>query len=314
MRVFAPATIGNVAAGFDVMGLAVRPETGAPWGDEVEVRPGAGPVPRLSVDGPYADKVPQRAEDNLVFRVHGLFRDHLARRGRAADAVDLHLHKGLPVGSGLGSSSASIVAALVALNEAHGRPFTSAELVPIAGEAEAIFSGGAHLDNVGPALLGGLQVIHADGSCGALPVPEAWRFVLLHPDIVVRTEEARAILPRTVPLHDAVAYWQNLASFVWALGAGQGDRALTWLKDELVEPHRRGLVPRFAETRQAALAAGARAFSLSGSGPSMFAVTPTPADASAVCQAMVAAWAGSGIAVKAAVCVVDQPGARLVSG
>ena len=301
-RAFAPASIGNVASGFDCLGLAIRPVEGEPWGDVVTVR---AEGPPLTVEGPYAHHLPDVPTDNLVLRCAGLYAAELAARGHEARPAALTLHKGLPICSGLGSSAASVVAALAALDAWNGDVLSDA-LLRLAGEGEAMVSGAAHLDNVGPALLGGLQLCTSDGTCRSLPVPEGWRLCVVHPPLRVPTADARAVLPSRVPLDEAIQYWQTLATLVDALHRGESSRAAEAIRDRLIEPARAPLVPGFAEAKAAALDAGAAACSLSGSGPSVFAVCTEPSRAEAVLSALAAPF---GPGVRQAVCHVDPHGA-----
>ena len=228
------------------------------------------------------------------------------------------LEKNLPVNSGLGSSASSIVAALVALQAAEGEPLGWSELLELAGRAEGFYSGGVHLDNVGPSLGGGLQLIvpgrredqiHTTRS---LPWFEDLVVVVVHPDWELPTAKARAVLPKEVPLPLTVAWGQNLGAFVYALHAK--DRALcaVCLRDLLVEPHRAALVPGFAEAKAAAIRLGAFGCSLSGSGPSTFAVVADELKAEGVRVAMQAAFREAGLESQAWICGLDPLGARVL--
>ncbi len=327
-RAYGPACIGNLAAGFDVLGAAIEPESGELWGDVVEVvelsgparqveRPdldmaAARPAPAvtLTCDGPFAHLLPADPAENLAVLACAAF----ARRlGRPLPRLELRLHKGLPVGSGLGSSSATVVAVVRALDALLGRPLDDAGLLAVAGEAEAQAAGAPHLDNVAAALLGGLRLVDPGGQARRLPFPEDLRLVVAVPALTLTTRVARAALPAAVPLGLAVAHAQNLAALVHALHAGDRELLRDCLRDLLVEPHRAGLVPGFRAVQAAALAAGAWGCSLSGAGPAVFAVAAA-GDAPAVGEAMRRAWAGAGVAAEDRVCVLDHRGARLVPG
>lgn len=317
VRAFGPACVGNVAAGFDVLGAAVAPAGGEPWGDVVEVRelpPEAaaprGLVPEIALvcDGPFAHQLPADPADNLAVKACAA----VARRlGRPLPRLALRLTKGLPVGSGLGSSSATVVAVVRALDALLDRPLDEAGLLGAAGEAEAHAAGAAHLDNVAAALLGGLRLVDPGGRARLLPFPEDLRFVLAVPELTLTTRVARAALPAAVPLGLAAAHAQNLAALVHALHAADRRLLRACLRDLLAEPHRAGLVPGFREVQAAGLGAGAWGCSFSGAGPAVFAVAEAGA-APAVGEAMRAAWAGAGVAAAVKVCVLDRQGARLL--
>ena len=341
---YGPACLGNFAAGFDVLGAALAPAAGGLWGDLVEIRetgeaPGGGtPSRSLVCLGPFAHLLPDDPAQNLAMRACEAFERQL---GRALPPLAMRLYKGLPVGSGLGSSSATVVAVLRALEALVGQPapaahpsnptnpanpanpenpespenpeIDAARLLRAAGEAESHAAGDVHLDNVAPALLGGLRLIDPAGGAPALPFPEELRFVMLSPELTLTTRAARAVLPATVPFAVAVAHGQNLAALVHALYAG--DRALlrVCLRDLLAEPYRAALVPGFRAVQAAALKAGAVGCSLSGAGPATFAVVEAAA-ADEVGEAMRRAWAGAGVASRVTVCGLDEVGARVLEG
>jgi homoserine kinase len=232
--------------------------------------------------------------------------------GGPLPALALDLHKGLPVASGLGSSAASAVAAVVAIDELLGRPLGEAGRLTASAEAEAFASGATHLDNVAPILLGGVRLVAFGARVRELPWPDELLFVLLQPELELSTRQARAVLPGSVPLPLAVAHAQNLAALVHALHAQERELLAATLRDLLVEPHRAPLVPGFAAVKAAALAAGALGCSLSGAGPAMFAVAEA-GRAEEVGAAAAEAWHMAGVAARVRVCKVDRCGARVVA-
>lgn len=338
---YAPASIGNVAVGFDVLGAALRPGDGELLGDVVEVRPVGenrrrwAPSRLLSVTGDYAGDLPADPCKNLVHTCRDLFNRTLRRRKLEPRTCELVLYKNLPVCSGLGSSASSVVAALTALNAFHGNPLTRTELLMLAARAEGTVSGAAHLDNVGPSMLGGLQLItpcpksgngaanlrkqrggddllaQAESPC-SLPFFPAWRFAVVHPHLSVPTRKARAVLPARVPLDLAVKYWQNLAGFIHGLHTRDESLVKGLFRDILIEGFRRKLVRGFAEVRKAALEAGAIGFSLSGSGPSVFAVAEDESSAGKLVEAMLEAFRRRGVEGDGFVCDLDPEGARIL--
>jgi homoserine kinase len=305
-RVFAPASIGNFAAGFDVLGAAIAPLAGPPLGDTVAIRRARSASYRA--EGPYAHRLPPRPEDDLVLRACAAF----ARAwGRELPPLAIRLDKGLPVGSGLGSSSASVVATLVALDALLEAGLGPQALLRAGGEVEAQGSGAFHVDNVAPALLGGLRLVDPEGRARALPFPERLRFAVASPELELNTRDARRALPDQVPRELAVAHAQNLAALVLALCTGDDGLLRACLRDLLAEPHRAPLVPGFRAVQAAAMAQGALGCTLSGAGPAIFAVVDQDrADAAA--GAMASAWAQAGIGCKVRVCRLEGQGARLL--
>lgn len=304
-RAFGPASIGNVAAGFDVLGAALAPLDGGLWGDVVEIHEADRGA--LRCEGPFAHQLPELPAQNLALKACSAFE---RRWGRPLPPLELRLHKGLPVGSGLGSSSATVVATLRALDAFFDHPLDEAALLEAAGEAESVASGAVHLDNVAPALLGGLRLIDPGGAARELPFPGRLRFVLLSPELRLATRESRAALPREVPLRLAVAHAQNLASLVHGLHGSDLDLIRQCLRDLLAEPHRAALVPGFREVQAAAMAAGALGCSLSGAGPAVFAMALED-QAAAIGAAMQGAWRGIGTELR--LCTLDRLGARVLA-
>ena len=308
VRAFAPASIGNFIAGFDLLGAAIAPLEGPPLGDQVEAALAARDA--FTVSGPYAHRLPPRPRDNLALKARDAFRQAW---GRSLPPLALHLHKDLPVGSGLGSSSTSVVAALVALDALLEAGLGEDALLRAAGSVESRASGGWHLDNVAPCLLGGLRLVDPAGRARALPWPEDLLFALASPDLELTTAAARRALPAKVPLALATAHAQNLAALVLALHTGDGDLRRACLRDLLAEPHRAALVPGFRAVQAAALGQGAEGCSLSGAGPAIVAVADRDR-AAAVGAAMGAAWEREGIPCRVRVCRLEARGARIMEG
>src|SRR6185295_6915102 len=205
IRAYAPASIGNFAAGFDLMGAALAPLDGGLWGDVVtaEIADATG----LTLSGPRAADMPVDPWQNLVLRSYALFREALRVKGRDCPNLSFHLEKNLPRCSGLGSSASSVAATLAACQALLGEPLTRSELFAVAGRAEALVSGSAHLDNVVPALAGGLQLLvpGQDFQGGApearaLPWPDDLLIVVASPVFELATERSRRALPREFPL------------------------------------------------------------------------------------------------------------------
>lgn len=305
-QAFAPASIGNFAAGFDLLGAAIVPLDGPPLGDRVQAALAGADA--FTVSGPYRHRLPEDPAANLVLKAKEAFAQAW---GRPLPPVALHLHKDLPVGSGLGSSSTSVVATLVALDTLLGAGLGPDALLRAAGMAECQASGGWHLDNVAPCLLGGLRLVDPAGAARALPFPDHLVFALASPDLELTTLEARRALPARVPLALATAHAQNLAGLVLALTLGDAALRRTCLRDLLAEPHRAGLVPGFRQVQAAALEQGAEACTYSGAGPALFAVVDRDR-APAVARAMAEAWGRCGVACRVRLCRLEERGARLL--
>jgi homoserine kinase len=316
IRAYAPASIGNFAAGFDILGAAVAPQDGSLLGDVVSAGPAEGDAPSLSVSGPYAGQLPADPGSNLVLRAHGLYREALRQRGLPCPPFAFHLEKNLPRCSGLGSSGSSVAATLAACQALLGDPLSADELLAVAGQAEALVSGSAHLDNVVSTLRGGLQLLvpGRDGlpEARTLPWPRDLVLAVISPDCELATERSRRVLPQSIPLTEAVAFAQNLAAFIHALESGDRDLLRRCVRDILAEPYRGPLVPGFRAAQAAALDAGAWGCTLSGSGPALFAVTDSEESGRAAAEAIQAALRAAGLASKARLCGIDVLGTRIL--
>ncbi len=309
LRVFAPASASNLGPGFDVLGLALQQP-----GDIVEIEPCEDPgvhiaevigAPSLSTD-PAANTAGVAAA--AVLR-------RLERSERSG--VRLWLHKQMPLASGLGSSAASSVAAAVAVNELFGNPLPTRTLIDCALEGEVAASGTAHADNVAPSLLGGIVLIRSldPPDLVSLPVPSALRVVVIHPHAEVNTASARRLLAEhRFEISEVVGNLGNVAAFVSALHSGDLELLGRSVQDSLVEPIRAPLVPAFREVKQAAGKAGALGCSISGSGPSLFALADSDLAATTVADAMQGAFRDAGLESDRYVGPVNTLGACVLQG
>jgi homoserine kinase len=268
VKVYAPASIGNVSVGFDVLGAAVSPADGSLLGDCVSVERAS----QFSLEnaGSFVSKLPARAQDNIVYQCWERFCEELGEQ----IPVAMTLEKNMPIGSGLGSSACSVVAALVALNEFCDRPLEQTRLLALMGELEGRISGSVHYDNVAPCYLGGMQLMIEEQGIISQSVPcfEEWFWVMAYPGIKVSTAEARAILPAQYRRQDCISHGRGLAGFIHACHSGQPTLAAALMRDVIAEPYRAKLLPGFAEARRAVGEIGALACGISGSGPTLFAV------------------------------------------
>jgi homoserine kinase len=301
VEAFAPATVANVASGFDVLGFALEEP-----GDAVSVTRVPGKeITVVSVVGDDG-KLPRDPKKNTAAVAVGGF---LARVGFPF-GVEITLEKRMPLSSGLGSSAASAVAAVYAANILAGKPLTTQELLPFTMEAERVACGAAHADNVAPSLFGGFVLIRSYDPLDVvqLPVPAGLSAAVAHPHTELRTEDARRILKKEIRLSDAIRQWGNVAALVAALF--KEDLALLGrsLQDVVAEPARSLLIPGFAAVKAAALDAGALGCSISGSGPSVFALCATTADSARAGDAMVAAFAKAGLSCDLYISAVNTKG------
>ena len=271
--VYAPASIGNVSVGFDVLGAAVSPIDGTLLGDRVEVKLGDEPF-SLALAGNFVSKLPSEPKENIVYDCWVVFKRELENKALEVKPIAMTLEKNMPIGSGLGSSACSIVAALDALNQFHGNPLNEMELLALMGEMEGKISGGIHYDNVAPCYLGGLQLMLEELGIISQEVPcfDDWFWVMAYPGIKVSTAEARAILPSQYRRQDIIAHGRHLAGFIHACHSNQPDLAAKMIKDVIAEPYREKLLPGFANARKYAASAGALTTGISGSGPTLFSV------------------------------------------
>ena len=280
---FAPASVGNVAIGFDILGFSVDA-----IGDRVTVRRTARPGVTIKAITGIAADLPLEAARNTAGRALLAMHEALA----PGFGIEMSIEKGIPLGSGLGGSAASAVGAVVAANALLDTPLPRLELLKFAMQGEAVASGSMHVDNIAPSLYGGLVLtVGIDHPrVKQIPVPADVRAVIVHPHMFLGTREARAILSKSVPLSDFVWQTANLAGFISGCYTGDLDLLRASFEDVVIEPQRQALIPGFAAVRAAAMAAGALGCSISGAGPTMFAWGRADS-AAAVRDAMVAAFA-----------------------
>lgn len=306
IRVFAPATVANVACGFDIFGFAV-----ANPGDQITLTLRDEPGVRITDIIGDEGRLPREAERNTAGIAIQSYLQHIGRTDVGVDAV---LHKQMPLGSGLGSSAASAVAGVYAINELLGRPLTTVKLLPFAMEGERLACGSAHADNVAPSLLGGFVVIRSYHPLDVIRIetPAALFCTLVHPDIEVNTKDARFILKNEVSLKNTITQMGNVAGLIAGLMTPDYDLISRSLVDVIIEPVRSILIPEFHEVKQAALDNGALGCSLSGSGPSMFALSRDAETAERIGAAMQQAFLGVGITSEAYVSEINRQGPRVI--
>lgn len=301
---FAPASVGNVGVGFDVLGHSMNAV-----GDRVRARrTTARGVTIRAVEGVVRDLPLDPDRNTASVAVQALLEAIDPGHG-----FELTIDKGIPLGSGLGGSAASAVAAVVAVNALLAEPFGKLPLLKFAMRGERVASGALHADNVAPSLYGGLILTVGidDPHVTPIPVPDGVRAVLVHPHIELPTRKSREVLNRTVTLSDVVWQQANLAGFLAGCFTRDLHLIRVSLEDVVIEPQRRDLIPGFVDVKAAALDHGALGCSISGAGPSVFAWAED-ATAAGIRDAMVAAFAAHGLATDAWIAPIDCAGAYVV--
>ncbi len=301
---FAPASMGNVGVGFDILGLSV-----SALGDRVTLHRRSDRHVLIQRVLGVVTELPREASKNTAGKA---LESMIASLGLDY-GFDVELDKGIPLGSGLGGSAASAVAAVVAANALVETPVSLLELLGFAAQGEAVASGSVHLDNIAPSLFGGLILtVGLDHPrIKRIPVPAGLRAVIVHPHLVLSTKEARRILKTTVELSDVVWQTANLAGFLAACYTSDLELLQEAFLDVMIEPQRQVLIPGFSAVKAAALGAGALGATIAGAGPTVFAFALEDT-ASAVQAAMVSAFAAHGLASDAWISPLDQEGARLL--
>lgn len=264
LKVFAPASVANMAVGYDILGFAIEGP-----GDEILVREGSQPGLHISKITGTKKKLPLEVEKNTAGFAALQFLKHIGEEGRS---IEMEIHKKMPFGSGLGSSAASAAAGVFAANEFVGRPLQRKELLKFAVAGEQVADGAWHADNVAPSLLGGIILIRDNPSLDLvkLPSPDGIYATVIYPHISILTKESRAILSDSIELNQHIKQSGNLGFFVAALYRLDMEMIRRSLQDIIIEPQRAKLIPHFYEMKEIALSEGALGFSISGAGPSVF--------------------------------------------
>lgn len=273
-KAYAPASAANLSVGFDLLGAALKPIDGSLLGDEIVISANDTKGCDVSVTGRFAHKLPTDPKQNIVYQAYLMYKDALEKEGKKALDVHMELSKNLPVCSGLGSSAASVVAAVVALDAIHDNALGEKKIVELMGALEGRISGSIHYDNVAPCYYGGLQLIVEEKGIISTTLPDFdnWYWVSCFPGIKVSTSAARQILPTSYDRKDTITFGRHLATFVHACHTGDDKLAASVLTDVIAEPYRASLIPGFAEAREYGSSIGALATGISGSGSSVFSI------------------------------------------
>jgi homoserine kinase len=264
IKIFSPATVANVACGFDVLGFCLDSV-----GDEMVIR-------KIDKKGIYITKIvgfdlPYEAELNVA----GVSALAMYEAAKPDCGFEIEIYKNIKPGSGIGSSAASAVGSVFGMNELLGRPYNKTQLTEFAIKGEALASKCEHADNLAPAMFGGFTLVKSISPLEILeiPSPDDLYATIIHPQIEIKTSEARAILPKDIPLNDAIIQWANFGSLIHALHTGDFELLKNSLHDVVIEPYRSKLIPHYKEVKIEVLKAGALGAGISGSGPSIFSLS-----------------------------------------
>ena len=303
IRVFSPATVSNVCCGFDVLGFCLDE-----IGDEMVVR--KTPEKGIRITKIEGYDLPLESHKNVA----GVSASALIENLKPDCGFEIEIYKRIKPGSGIGSSAASAAGSVYAINELLGKPFNKTQLTAFAIKGEFVASQSKHADNLAPAIYGGFVFVKSLKPLDILdlPTPDELYTVILHPQIEIKTAEARAILPHSISLKDAKEQWSNLGSFVHALHTNDYDLIKRSLHDAVAEPYRSKSIPHFDDLKRIANSCGALGLGISGSGPSMFALTKGKETAYEVEKNMRSFYSNSSIEFETYVSKVNQCGMKTI--
>ena len=303
IKIFSPATVANVACGFDVLGFCLDT-----IGDERVIRKTEAKGIKITKIEGY--DLPFEAEKNVA----GVSALAMYNALQPDCGFEIEIYKKIKPGSGIGSSSASAAGSVFGMNALLGNPLNKTELTNFAMKGEALASKCEHADNLAPAIFGGFTLVKS--ACPLkvleLPTPSDLFATLIHPQIEIKTSESRAILPKEIPLSNAITQWANVGSLVHALHTSDYDLIKESLNDVVIEPYRKQLIPHFDDVKSAVLEAGALGCAISGSGPSIFALSKSEATAKAVQLAMQNVYSKSNIQFETYVSKINTQGIKIL--
>lgn len=303
IKLFSPATVANVACGFDVLGFCLDSQ-----GDEMIIR--KTDQKGIKITHIEGFDLPYKTEDNVAGVSALAMYNHL----KPNCGFEIEIYKHIKPGSGIGSSAASAVGSVFGMNELLGQPFNKQQLTYFAMKGEALASKSEHADNLAPAIYGGFTLVKSTLSLDILqlPTPKDLYATIIHPQIEIKTADARAVLPKDVLLKDAITQWANVGSLVHALHTSDYKLLHRSLKDIIVEPHRKNLIPYFDEVKNAAMSSGALGCAISGSGPSIFALSKGIDTANSVEDAMINSYQDTHIRFETHVSKINTEGIRII--
>ncbi|WP_426094431.1 homoserine kinase [Flavobacterium sp. DSR2-3-3] len=304
IKIFCPATIANLSCGFDVLGLCL--ETA---GDEMIIR--KSNIKGIRITKIVGADLPLQTEKNVA----GVSALAMLEAIETEFGFEIEIYKHIKAGSGIGSSAASSAGAVFGINELLGRPFTRKELVQFAMQGEKLASGNAHADNVAPALLGGFTLVRSYNPLDIIKIesPSELYATVVHPQIELKTADARSVLKQTVSLKSAIIQWGNVGGLIAGLYSKDYDLIGRSLHDEIVEPLRSVLIPGFDLIKQTALENGALGSGISGSGPSIFALSKGKETADKIAKAMSAVYDEINLPYEIHVSKVNDEGMKIIA-
>ena len=286
IKIFSPATVANVACGYDVLGFCLDAV-----GDEMLIR-------KVDKKGILITKIegfelPFKTELNVA----GVSALAMYEKLQPDCGFEIEIYKNIKPGSGIGSSAASAVGSVFGMNALLGSPYNKTELTQFAIKGEALASKCEHADNLAPALFGGFTLVKSLSPLEILeiPSPDNLYATIIHPQIEIKTADSRAILPKEVKLQEAIVQWANFGSLIHSLHTNNYQLMKRSLHDAIIEPHRSKLIPFYKEVKQAALNAGALGTNISGSGPSIFSLCKGIEIATMVSDAIKKVYLSTGI-------------------
>ncbi|MFC4723588.1 homoserine kinase [Geojedonia litorea] len=304
IKIFSPATVANVSCGFDVLGFCLDG-----IGDEMIVR--KTPEKGIKITKIKGYDLPNEATKNVA----GVAALALIEDAQPDCGFEIEIYKNIKPGSGVGSSSASASGSVFAINELLGRPYSKTQLTYFAMKGEALASGSEHADNIAPGIFGGFTLVKSTVPLEVveLPTPNDLFAVIIHPQIEIKTSEARAILPKDIPLKNAITQWANMGSLVHALHISDYQMIKRSLIDVVVEPYRSRLIPHYNEVKLAAFNKGALGCGISGSGPSIFTLCQGQIQAEQVELAMREVYSQTDIAFNTYSCKINTTGIKILA-
>ena len=303
IKLFSPATVANVACGFDVLGLCLDT-----IGDEMVVRKVDEKGVRITkIEG---FKLPFETELNVA----GVSALAMYQELQPDCGFEIEIKKNIKPGSGIGSSAASAVGSVYGINALLGSPLNKTQLTQFAIKGEALASGSEHADNIAPALFGGFTLVKSVNPLEILqiPSPDNLYVTIIHPQIEIKTAISRAILPKNVPLEDAINQWANVGSFIHSLHTSDYPLMQRSLHDVIIEPHRSKLIPHYNEVKQQTLKVGALGTNISGSGPSIFSLCKGIENANKVRGVMTNIYSNTGIEFDVHVSKINTQGVKVI--
>jgi homoserine kinase len=303
IKIFCPATIANLSCGFDVLGLCL-----ATAGDEMIVR--KSEIKGVRITKIVGADLPLETENNVA----GVAALAMLEEVETEFGFEIEIYKHIKAGSGIGSSAASSAGAVFGINELLGRPCTRKELVKFAMQGEKLASGNAHADNVAPALLGGFTLVRCSNPLDIIKIesPSELYATVVHPQIELKTSDARSVLKQNVSLKSAITQWGNVGGLVAGLYTQDYELIGRSLHDEIIEPIRSMLIPGFDLIKQTAYENGALGSGISGSGPSIFALSKGKENADKIAKAMSAVYEEMNLPYEIHVSKVNDEGIKII--